>query len=487
MRLSAQLHERLVGRLVDADLDQVVMGSLGIAYYRMGRYQEALTATERALATARRIKDRQAEAAHVNALGIIFNDLGQQPTAIEYYQQALAIARDLSDRQGEGVYLGNLGNVFADLGDEDQAIEHYQRALIIAQETEDRQTECFHLGNLGLCYQFHGDVVRAVAYYEQALAIARDLGYRLLEGSNLAALGESHAIVGTFERAIEYLQQALAIFREIADRPRESGALLKLAESQACMGFVADATDLSQALDIAREMGDPRSEGFSLANLAQMLCDKGQYQAAASAALEAVRIGEKIGNVRISSSAHGAVALARLLIGDLPGARSAAEAARGYRSPNNDDNVLALLGVVAVRQGDTAAAREAFTQALAKTADLLSHSAQNYDAFDNRALALCGLALCDGTDQMQEALDAYRSARAITAAPGVVRRTLRLLDALAVGDRTGPWRACARPLPVMRSQILILRATSSNLASVVQRLPDSQTREQANLQQNPES
>jgi tetratricopeptide (TPR) repeat protein len=154
-------------------------------------------------------------------------------------------------------------------------------------------------------------------------------------------------------------------------------------------------------------------------------------------ALDAARIGEKIGNVEISNSAHRAVVLARLLSGDLSGARSAAEEARRYRSPNNDGNVLALLGVVAVRQDDTAVAREAFAQALAKTADLLSYSAQNYDSLDNWALALCGLALCDGTNQMQEASEAYRSARAITAAPGVVGRALRLLDALAVGDRTG--------------------------------------------------
>jgi tetratricopeptide (TPR) repeat protein len=270
------------------------------------------------------------------------------------------------------------------------------------------------------------------------LALARDLGYRLVEGNNLSCLGEIHAIVGAFERSIEDYQQALAIFREIADRPRESYALKGLAEVQTCMGFVDEATDLcSQALAIARDTGDPRQEGIALASLVQILCDKGQYREAASAALDAVRIGEKIGNVEISSFAHGAVALARLLIGDLPGARSAAEAARRYRSPNNDDNVLALLGVIAVRQGDTAAAREAFMQALAKTAALLSYSAQNYDAFDNRALALCGLALCDGTGQMQEASEAYRSARSITAAPGVVSRTLRLLDALAVGDRTG--------------------------------------------------
>ena len=191
-----------------------------------------------------------------------------------------------------------------------------------------------------------------------------------------------------------------------------------------------------------------------------MLCDKERHQEAANAALDAASIGEKIGDAEMSSYAHGAVALARLLIGNLPAARNAAEAARGYRSPNHDDNVLALLGVVFVRQGDMTAAREAFAQTLAKTADLLSHSAQNYDALDNRALALCGLALCDGTDQIQEASEAYKSARAITAAPGVVGRTLRLLDALAIGDRTGVLGMCARPPPVMRSQILTLRAKS---------------------------
>ena len=437
MRLSAQLHERLAGRLVDADLDQAVMGSLGFAYYSMGRYQEALTATERALATARQIEDRQAEARHLNSLGLVSADLGQKPKAIGYFQQALAFARDLGNRQDEGIYLGNLGNAFANLGDEGRAIEYYQQALTIAREIADREGECFNLVNLGSYYQGQGDVARAVKYYEQSLTLARDLGYQLAVGQNLSWLGASHATIGAFERSIEYLQQALAIFREIADRPREGGALNALAVVQACLGFVAEATDLCfQALAIARETGEPRAEGFALVMLAQMLCDKGQYQEAASAALDAARIGEKISDREISSSAYDAVALARLLIGDLSEARSAAEAARGYGSPNNDD-VLALLGIVAVRQGDTAAAREAFAQALAKTADLLSHSAQNYDAFDNRALALCGLALCDGTDRVQEASEAYRSARAITAAPGVVRWTLRLLDALAVGDRTG--------------------------------------------------
>jgi tetratricopeptide (TPR) repeat protein len=272
MRLSAQLHERLVGRLEDESLDQAVMGSLGEAYYRMRRYQEALTATERALATARRIEDRQAEAIHVNTLGMVFNDLGQKPKAIEYYQQALTIARDLGNRQGEGIYLGNLGNACADLGDEGRAIECYQQALTIAREIEDRQAECLHLGNLGISYQFQGDVARAVAYHEQSLALARDLGYRLVEGHNLSALGGSHVTIGAFERSMEYRQQALAIFREIADRPRESNVLSELAGVQACMGSVAEATDLcSQALAIARETGEPRSEGVALVNLAEIL------------------------------------------------------------------------------------------------------------------------------------------------------------------------------------------------------------------------
>ena len=77
---------------------------------------------------------------------------------------------------------------------------------------------------------------------------------------------------------------------------------------------------------------------------------------------------------------------------------------------------------------------------------LLSAYAQNYAALDSKGLALCGLALTEDPKRIAEAVAAYRAARAITKATGIVQRVLRLFDALAQADNHGvlaPVRAAA--------------------------------------------
>ena len=89
------------------------------------------------------------------------------------------------------------------------------------------------------------------------------------------------------------------------------------------------------------------------------------------------------------------LALAHLCAGDLTAARAAAEAARRYDVPQNNHYVLALLGVIALRQGDRAAAQEAFTAAWLRRMRCWRTAAQYYAALDSKGLALGGLALID--------------------------------------------------------------------------------------------
>lgn len=87
-----------------------------------------------------------------------------------------------------------------------------------------------------------------------------------------------------------------------------------------------------------------------------------------------------------------------------------------------------------MRQGDRAAAQEAFETAVDHADAMLLNSSQSYSALDARGLAFCGLALCVGGHYLPVAVEAYRAARAINRDAGIVGRVLRLFDALAVAD-----------------------------------------------------
>ena len=360
------------------------------------------------------LNDLGLKMASISALGSAYAMIGQVRKAIACQEQALGIARERKDRGYEGAYLGNLGNCYSDLGQTAHAIEFYEQALTIAREIGYRRGEGHGLGSLGSRYAMLGQTARAIEYYEQALAIAREIGDRASEGTRLGNLGLCYAALGQTARAIEYYEQALAI---------------------AC------------------EIGHRRSEGYQLGQLAEVLVDAGRYTEAIQRARESVKIGKEISSPHLGSFFNGVLALAHLFAGDLAAARAAAEMARRYDVPEYNHTVLALLGLIALRQEDRPAAGEAFAAAIAAADAILAQTPGFLDASDARGLACCGLALCDAVGagagpvptHLDAALAAYHAARAIDRDAGIVGRVLRLLDALAAAHPQGiPMLAPAR-------------------------------------------
>ncbi len=428
-RLMVEMHEKLQGKISDADLKRQSVGNLGQALAAIGNTRRAISCYEQALANARERKNRQAEGVWLGNLGNAYSALGETRRAIQFYEQALAIDREIGDKRGEGAGLGNLGNRYAELGETRRAIQFYEQALAIACEIGDKRGEGNHLGNLGSAYSELGEMRRAIAFYEQALAIAREIGDRRGEGIRLGNLGNRYAELGETRRAIQFYEQALAI---------------------------------------AREIGDKRGESFDLNNKADVLVDQNKFDDATESFKQAACIADEIGLTTIQNYARWGLALAQLYavqtdltgfqnLSGLQAARAAAESARQYDEPQNNHNVLALLGVIALRQaavnpkglrdssglGD---AREAFTAAIQHADALLAQTPELYDALDAKGVALCGLSLCgtgEGKGAIQlrpyvsDAVAAFRAARAINRDAGIVARVAWLLDALALADPNG--------------------------------------------------
>jgi len=453
------------------------LGNLGLAYAALGETRRAIEFYEQALAIAREIGDRRGEGTRLGALGNAYADLGETRRAIECYEQALAIAREIGDRRNEGIHLGNLGNAYAALGETRRAIEFYEQALAIDREIGDRRGEGSHLGNLGSGYAALGETRRAIEFYEQALAIAREIGDRRNEGNALGNLGIAYRQLGETRRAIEFYEQALAIAREIGDRNSEGSTLSVLGNALVCLGETERAIELfTQAVGIARETGYRYGEGYRLLELAGIMIDRECYSEAIAQIQTSIQIGEEISRPDLLSYAHWDLALAHLYAAQeqqdpsgLAAARAAAERACQYDVPENNHNAFALLGIIALAQTDVAAARTAFTTAIAHADALLAQTPELYGALDARGIALCGIALCDaqeavggrqeagggqrssvtghpssvtghpssvaGHPSLVSAVEAFRAARKINSDAGIVARVVRKLDALA---RTHP-------------------------------------------------
>lgn len=291
---------------------------------------------------------------------------------------------------------------------------------------------------LGAAYSAAGQYQKAKPCFEQALELSRENGNRLGEGACLSNIGAYYGELGQTARALEYFEQSLAIEREVGNRRGEQQSLDNIAICYAYLGQTELAASYhEQAQTIARTIGDREGESTTLLNLSEVLIDMEDYDRAARAASESDLIGDELNSPSLRSFGNGCLALARLYEGDLAGARAAAETARRYDEPINNHFVLSLLGLIALRQGEAAAAREAFTVAVAQADTMLTYAALNFRALYSKGLALCGLALCGDAHRVAEAAEAYEAARAVNKDVGVTARALRLFDALAAADEAG--------------------------------------------------
>jgi tetratricopeptide (TPR) repeat protein len=398
-------------RCQGADYDAAASVLLGIDFdYLMlwGHYRLAIELHERVHG---RIRDPWTGAGSDSSLGHALYLAGQITRATELYETALAAFRKIGDRQAEAACLGSLGNCHADLGEVRRAIARYDESLEIARAIRDTRTVRSNLGNLGNRYAELGEVQRAIEIYKQVLAMARRSGDRQGEATQLVNLGNRYAELGDSTRAIESYEQALAI---------------------------------------AREIGYRRAEALTLGNLGEIHCDLGASDEAVRFCEEALEIADDIGLAQARRACRLVLATVHLHADDYGAAREAADVARSYDYAPPDPRVGVVLGIALAGERDLRRAADAFRDALQAAETLLGKTNERYDALDTKGLAVSGLAAVGVPTALAEAEDAFRAARAITSADGVVRRVLRLLDALGAGDADGALepvrRAAAGPL-----------------------------------------
>jgi len=301
----------------------------GIAYFAEEVAPSWLTTNELAVDSARRNRDRKAEARALFELGLANHVVGGYfNQAIDYYKQSLAVAKEISDRDLEvlllgnlglaylqsgyyyiepftylqeyfsytwhqayyyngddpklgGMALGNLGNAYYGADLYTKAIETHQRRLELSQELKDRRGEAKALGDLGIVYHALGEYDQAIEYHQQRLAIAKAIKDRQGEGQALSNLGIAYHTLGEYKQAIAYQQEYLVISRAIKDPLGEIQALGNLGGAYYFLGDYNRAIELyEQALAAAYDIRESQMANKIRGNLGLVYFQKGDLEQA---------------------------------------------------------------------------------------------------------------------------------------------------------------------------------------------------------------
>jgi DNA-binding SARP family transcriptional activator/tetratricopeptide (TPR) repeat protein len=261
-------------RLGDENAVVLIGNYLASAYYRIGRYQEAVENVQHAIERLQQIGDRPREAAMRKNLAIVFAAWGRHRLAADEGEHAAAIARQSGDPRALATALVNLGDVYLTLGRYDAALRNSRHGLALAREVGDHFDRAIALGNLGVIRARLGHYHQARRLLSVALAMKRRNTNRYGEAETLNELGVVHRALGNLKEAFAHHQRALAVIREASYGRGECAVHNELGHTLRAAGDITAALESHQsALDCATKIQNRYGEARALDGIAACLRD----------------------------------------------------------------------------------------------------------------------------------------------------------------------------------------------------------------------
>jgi predicted ATPase/DNA-binding winged helix-turn-helix (wHTH) protein len=277
------------------------------------------------------------------------------------HRQAMEIAADLDlvepQRSEVIMALAHLRMLSGALGDTEVLLQDCAEAVAAFEESTLRLRHL--LLSADLAY-FRG-AAEAEALYLEALATAERSGDTSQTIAACGGMGNMSLRRGEGAAARDWAERALALARAAGDRIREAALLGNLAIT--LHALARDNQDLAvawryndQAIRIARDIGDRRTEANAMSTRANILRGLGLLERSLEADEASLAIQREVGNRRYQAVVSANLGYSALLLGRLPKARAHLAEALRLHSDVGDSYHAALarglLGMVAHRAGE---------------------------------------------------------------------------------------------------------------------------------------
>ena len=234
-----------------------ILHTIGVAYKRLNKPEDALRYYREAMDIRRGIGQKNGIAATLSELADVQRTLGRPAEALASYREALGLQREIGDRRGAGVTSLNLGVFLMDRGSYDEALTLFRGALQVNRDSGDEGGQARALNNIGAVYFWMGRYEDALTYYQQALALREKLKIPADVAETVHNLGEASERIGQYDEAVSRYLRALELYRGAGDKLNagiESDAIGTIFQAQGRYGAALKVK--TEALKSVRDAGE---------------------------------------------------------------------------------------------------------------------------------------------------------------------------------------------------------------------------------------
>ena len=194
--------------------------SLGMVYGFQYRYQEALDASLRALATYEQVPGKLShkfKMVSYNNIGSVYKKMARFDESEASFRKGLAIAEEFEDDKMKSNMMCNIAIIKVVQQQYDEGLLLAQSAIAGFRKDNHKNGEADATAIIAQCLLGKGEFAHALTHYLAAIKIHKAIDHKNGEAVSLWGMGNVYMKMDAFEEAIKHYEKALAIANEVGN------------------------------------------------------------------------------------------------------------------------------------------------------------------------------------------------------------------------------------------------------------------------------
>ena len=188
------------------------INDLGIAYMKIGRYDEAIRAHLKSQVIYDQFNDPQGGSYNFNNIAVIYTKLKKIDSALYFHSRSLAYAKQAKDTLGIGFNLMNMGILHIDDDDLVKGLSHLQQSLAVFEQQKDEGLVNAVNRRIANYYTRVKDYEMSLKTFREVLAYYQKKDSRSGQGGTHVQLGELYLQMDELDSAIDHIEKSVVFY-----------------------------------------------------------------------------------------------------------------------------------------------------------------------------------------------------------------------------------------------------------------------------------